>query len=236
MQKRSFNMTQILQSEPVLPIILNGVVKSNNLPEFIKLKNNLQNTASEFHVSKNGSDLNTGSLEYPFLTIQKAIDYAEENIESSPNGYLIKIHPGFYSESVTLNRAEAHLCSGFERFKPRGRDRRFASPTDTFVPARSFPPSAWIACGEVDILKGLYQSKPDNAVTFFRSVIIGRPTYTYNDVTLFYSINSITANSCSSTFFISTLITTTPIVAIAQNIYVRYVRQVTMDGIIILSS
>lgn len=95
--------------EKVLPRIFNGIVKSNNFPEFNLLKDNLQNTTAEFHVAKHGSDSNTGSLKYPFLTIQKAINYAEENLESSI-GYIIKVHPGFYAESVVLTRAKAHLC------------------------------------------------------------------------------------------------------------------------------
>ena len=49
----------------------------------------------EYHVSKNGSDLNCGSAEHPFLTISKAAAVAEEET-------CIIVHAGEYREQVIV--------------------------------------------------------------------------------------------------------------------------------------
>lgn len=107
--------------ERVIPRLVNGVVRNvpvinqikqtvqQNTNEINQIKQALESTTAEFFVAKHGSDSNVGSAEYPFLTIQKAVDYAEENLNSSL-GYIIKVKPGFYPETVTLTRAKAHLC------------------------------------------------------------------------------------------------------------------------------
>jgi len=93
--------------ERVLPRLVNGAAK--NVPGLLKIKQNLENTTAEFYVEKHGSDSNAGSSAYPFLTIQKAVDYAEENLDSSL-GYVVNVGPGFYPETVTIRRAKAHIC------------------------------------------------------------------------------------------------------------------------------
>jgi alpha-N-arabinofuranosidase len=56
-----------------------------------KMKNESE---KEFHISKNGSDTNSGTKEKPFLTIQKAADIAKA-------GDLVIVHKGTYRESIT---------------------------------------------------------------------------------------------------------------------------------------
>lgn len=51
----------------------------------------------EYHVPKNGSDLNCGNVEQPFLTISKAAAVADE-------GDIVVVHEGVYRECVTLER------------------------------------------------------------------------------------------------------------------------------------
>lgn len=91
-----------------LPKIVNGIAKTNNVPDLLKLKEKVQESYVSFYVAKNGSDRNSGTITHPFLTIQKAVDYAESNLESGLS-YVININPGFYAETVTLTRAKAHL-------------------------------------------------------------------------------------------------------------------------------
>jgi hypothetical protein len=62
----------------------------------------------EFHVAKNGVEDATGSSTYPFLTIQEAVDYAEENVDGDL-AYVINVHPGFYPETVVLSRPKVHI-------------------------------------------------------------------------------------------------------------------------------
>lgn len=94
--------------ERSIPKLLNGVAKIENVPSLADLQEKLQNATVEFHVAKHGTEEATGSLEYPFLTIQEAVEHAEETVEEGL-GYVINIHPGFYGETVTLSRAKAHL-------------------------------------------------------------------------------------------------------------------------------
>lgn len=94
--------------ENIKPRIINGVVKSANILELNKVKEAIRAATVEFHVAKNGDDENTGSEEYPFLTIQNAVNHAEETVEEGL-GYVINVHPGFYAETVTISRAKAHI-------------------------------------------------------------------------------------------------------------------------------
>lgn len=94
--------------ENIKPRIFNGVVKSANILEINRIKDAIRAATVEFHVAKDGSDENTGSEEYPFLTIQHAVNYAETNV-SEDSAFIIHVHPGFYPETVTLTRAKAHL-------------------------------------------------------------------------------------------------------------------------------
>ncbi len=50
-------------------------------------------SAKEYHVKKNGSDLNSGTLEEPFLTIQAAANIAKA-------GDVVTVHKGVYRERV----------------------------------------------------------------------------------------------------------------------------------------
>ena len=54
-------------------------------------------SAKEFHVAKTGKDKNSGTLELPFLTIQKAAKIARP-------GDVITVHEGVYRERVTPPR------------------------------------------------------------------------------------------------------------------------------------
>lgn len=94
--------------ERVLPKINNGVAKVENVPKLADLQERLRSAAVEFHVAKHGDEDATGSAEYPFPTIQAAVDHAEETVDEGL-GYVINVHPGFYAETVTLSRAKAHL-------------------------------------------------------------------------------------------------------------------------------
>jgi hypothetical protein len=94
--------------ERVLPKLLNGVARPENVPALASLEDRLQAATVEFHAAKHGTEDATGSLEYPFPTIQEAIDYAESTVEEGL-GYVVNVHPGFYAETVTLSRAKAHL-------------------------------------------------------------------------------------------------------------------------------
>lgn len=90
------------------PRIVNDVVRKHNVPFFTDLEERLQTAEVEFHVAKHGGDDATGSMDYPFPTIQKAVDHAENTIGEGL-GYVVNVHPGFYPETVTLSRAKAHL-------------------------------------------------------------------------------------------------------------------------------
>lgn len=67
------------------------------------------NFAYEYHVSKSGNDSGNGSQERPYLTIQAAIDAI--NASSVPNSQTINIyvHPGNYTEPITLSRPNIGL-------------------------------------------------------------------------------------------------------------------------------
>ncbi|MCK4992560.1 MAG: DUF1565 domain-containing protein, partial [Bacteroidales bacterium] len=54
-------------------------------------------SAKEYHVAKTGNDKNSGALESPFLTIQKAANLAQP-------GDVITVHQGVYRERVTPPR------------------------------------------------------------------------------------------------------------------------------------
>jgi len=54
-------------------------------------------SAKEYHVAKSGSDLNKGTPESPFLTIQKAADIAQP-------GDIIIVHKGIYRERISPPR------------------------------------------------------------------------------------------------------------------------------------
>jgi len=54
-------------------------------------------SAKEYHVAKTGNDKNSGALESPFLTIQKAANLAQ-------SGDVITVHQGVYRERVTPPR------------------------------------------------------------------------------------------------------------------------------------
>lgn len=92
----------------VKPKIFNGVVKMENSPDLDRINERLRTATVEFHVAKHGSDENPGSLEYPFLTIQSAVNHAESSVPDDL-GCVINVHPGFYAETVTLERARTHL-------------------------------------------------------------------------------------------------------------------------------
>lgn len=92
----------------IKPKILNGVVKVENSIELSDIYEKLRVATVEFHVAKHGSDENPGSLAYPFLTIQAAINHVESTLLED-TGCVINIHPGFYPETVTVNRAKVHL-------------------------------------------------------------------------------------------------------------------------------
>lgn len=92
----------------IKPKIFNSVVKIENSLDLGKIDQRLRTAGVEFHVAKHGSDENSGSLEYPFLTIQAAVDHAESNVPSD-SGCIVNVHPGFYAETVTLTRARTHL-------------------------------------------------------------------------------------------------------------------------------
>lgn len=66
----------------------------------IVLTNYLLLNAKEYHVGKNGSDKNTGSIKYPFLTIQAAANVAQP-------GDVIIVHKGIYRERVNPPRGGA---------------------------------------------------------------------------------------------------------------------------------
>jgi len=53
--------------------------------------------AKEYHVAKNGNDSNDGNQQSPFLTIQKAADFAQP-------GDVITVHQGVYRERITPPR------------------------------------------------------------------------------------------------------------------------------------
>ena len=54
-------------------------------------------SAKEYHVAKTGKDTNPGTIESPFLSIQKAADFAQA-------GDLITVHEGTYRERITPPR------------------------------------------------------------------------------------------------------------------------------------
>ena len=98
-------------ADNVLPKLLNGVAKIENVPSLLKISENLSEATVEFHVAKNGTygaDGATGSQTYPFSTIQEAVDYAEENV-AGDLAYVINVHPGFYPETVVLSRPKVHI-------------------------------------------------------------------------------------------------------------------------------
>jgi hypothetical protein len=94
--------------ERVFPKLLNGLAKPENVPALESLTERLRTATVEFHVAKHGSEGATGSRDYPFHTIQEAVDHAESTVQEGL-GYVINVHPGFYAETVTLSRARAHL-------------------------------------------------------------------------------------------------------------------------------
>jgi hypothetical protein len=95
-------------AERTLPRLLNGVAKLENVPALESLTERLQAATVEFHVAKHGTEGATGSPDYPFPTIQEAVDHAESTVQEGL-GYVVNVHPGFYAETVTLSRAKAHL-------------------------------------------------------------------------------------------------------------------------------
>jgi hypothetical protein len=63
----------------------------------------------EVHVAKNGSNSgSTGKPHQPFLTIAAAVSYVESTFVSGES-VAIYIHPGSYSEAVTITRPRTHL-------------------------------------------------------------------------------------------------------------------------------
>jgi hypothetical protein len=65
--------------------------------------------AQEIHVAKNGNDTNsTGKPFQPFLTLASAISYVETTYTSGES-VVIYVHPGSYSEAVTITRPKTHL-------------------------------------------------------------------------------------------------------------------------------
>lgn len=65
--------------------------------------------AYEVHVSKSGNDSNsTGKPYQPFLTLSAAISYVESTFTNG-EPIVIRIHPGTYSEAVTITRPRTYL-------------------------------------------------------------------------------------------------------------------------------
>ena len=68
----------------------------NNLPQYYP-----------FYVSPTGNDNNSGSMQSPFRTIQKAINMAQA-------GYAIKIGNGVYNESIRIQSKDIYLVGNLE--------------------------------------------------------------------------------------------------------------------------
>jgi hypothetical protein len=65
--------------------------------------------AYEVHVSKNGVDLgSTGKPYQPFLTLAAAVSYVEATFTNG-EPIVIRIHPGSYSEAITITRPRTYL-------------------------------------------------------------------------------------------------------------------------------
>ena len=94
--------------ERVFPKLLNGLARPENVPAFESLTQRMQTATVEFHVAKHGAEGATGSPDYPFRTIQEAVDHAENTVHEGL-GYVVNVHPGFYAETVTLSRAKVHI-------------------------------------------------------------------------------------------------------------------------------
>jgi hypothetical protein len=63
----------------------------------------------EIHVAKNGNNSgSTGKPYQPFLTIAGAVSYVETTFTSGES-VVICVHPGSYSESITITRPRTHL-------------------------------------------------------------------------------------------------------------------------------
>ncbi|PGQ89583.1 right-handed parallel beta-helix repeat-containing protein, partial [Bacillus cereus] len=66
-------------------------------PTFAQSNNNVT-SGTDYYVSPAGSDLNTGTLDQPFATIQKAADVATE-------GSTIYIRSGVYNQKVHVTHS-----------------------------------------------------------------------------------------------------------------------------------
>jgi len=80
---------------------------------FLSLLFSLSISAKEYHVSKAGKDNNSGTVDAPFLTIQKAADIAMA-------GDIITVHEGTYRERITPPRGGE---SDIKRITYRAADR-----------------------------------------------------------------------------------------------------------------
>lgn len=68
-------------------------------PTFAQLNNNI-NSGTDYYVSPAGSDLNPGTLDQPFATIQKAANVAKE-------GSTVYIRGGVYNQKVRVTHSGA---------------------------------------------------------------------------------------------------------------------------------
>lgn len=85
--------------------ILNGDVKNSNL----RMTKTLSNFAQTLIVDPNGDDVNgNGGVLNPFKTIQRAHDYALQNISSSDQ-VIVKINSGNYLENLNITRSNIHF-------------------------------------------------------------------------------------------------------------------------------
>ena len=74
----------------------------------------LEESSQYFYVSKIGDDNNTGSMSYPFLTVQRGIDAAAAEFASSGSYCVVIIMPGTYAENLTLSPYVALWAYGKE--------------------------------------------------------------------------------------------------------------------------
>lgn len=77
------------------------------LDELASKLNNDLSFVNEYHVSKSGSATGNGSIGNPFLTITDAITQAET--ASLTTSVIIYIHPGVYTENITLTKPKISL-------------------------------------------------------------------------------------------------------------------------------
>ena len=85
----------------ILPMVTSNVTKKMSKANFVK--DDFSTTSRIVFVGKDGSDSNPGTIHYPFLTIQAAIDYAYTTYSgdlSIENQVIIKISPGKYEEQI----------------------------------------------------------------------------------------------------------------------------------------